>query len=213
MVETDRAAREGLHLPAALIIMDGFGLAEPGPGNAISLAKTPHLDAAFSEHPTISLEASGEAVGLPAGQMGNSEVGHLNIGAGRIVHQELSRINRACADGSLRHNEVLIGAFESACRQGAALHLMGLLSDGGVHSSNAHLYALMDMAASMDVPQVMIHCFLDGRDVPPSSGKGYVEELQAKAQFMQITSAGLRESHPHDVYITKEAPNYTISGQ
>ena len=94
MVETDRAAREGLHLPAALIIMDGFGLAEPGPGNAISLAKTPHLDAAFAEHPTISLEASGEAVGLPAGQMGNSEVGHLNIGAGRIVHQELSRINR-----------------------------------------------------------------------------------------------------------------------
>ena len=190
MVETDRAAREGLHLPAALIIMDGFGLAEPGPGNAISLAKTPHLDAAFSEHPTISLEASGEAVGLPAGQMGNSEVGHLNIGAGRIVHQELSRINRACADGSLRHNEVLIGAFESACRQGAALHLVGLLSDGGVHSSNAHLYALMDMAASMNVPQVMIHCFLDGRDVPPSSGKGYVEELQAKVDALNDAAGG-----------------------
>ena len=192
MVETDRAAREGLHLPAALIIMDGFGLAEPGPGNAISLAKTPHLDAAFAEHPTISLEASGEAVGLPAGQMGNSEVGHLNIGAGRIVHQELSRINRACADGSLRHNEVLIGAFESACRPGAALHLMGLLSDGGVHSSNAHLYALMDMAASMNVPQVMIHCFLDGRDVPPSSGKGYVEELQAKVDALNDAAGEIR---------------------
>ena len=192
MVETDRAAREGLHLPAALIIMDGFGLAEPGPGNAISLAKTPHLDAAFSEHPTISLEASGEAVGLPAGQMGNSEVGHLNIGAGRIVHQELSRINRACADGSLRHNEVLIDAFGSACRQGAALHFMGLLSDGGVHSSNAHLYALMDMAASMNVPQVMIHCFLDGRDVPPSSGKGYVEELQAKVDALNDAAGEIR---------------------
>ena len=192
MVETDRAAREGLHLPAALIIMDGFGLAEPGPGNAISLAKTPHLDAAFAEHPTISLEASGEAVGLPAGQMGNSEVGHLNIGAGRIVHQELSRINRACTDGSLRHNEVLVGAFESACRPGAALHLMGLLSDGGVHSSNAHLYALMDMAASKNVPQVMIHCFLDGRDVPPSSGKGYVEELQAKVDALNDAAGEIR---------------------
>ena len=180
MEETQDAARGRLHLPAALIIMDGFGLAEPGPGNAISLAKTPHLDAAFAEHPTISLEASGEAVGLPAGQMGNSEVGHLNIGAGRIVHQELSRINRACADGSLQHNQVLIDAFESACRPDAALHFMGLLSDGGVHSSNAHLYSLMDMAAAMGVPRVMIHCFLDGRDVPPSSGKDYVEELQAK---------------------------------
>ena len=188
MEETQDAARGRLYLPAALIIMDGFGLAEPGPGNAISLAKTPHLDAAFAEHPTISLEASGEAVGLPAGQMGNSEVGHLNIGAGRIVHQELSRINRACADGSLQHNQVLIDAFESACRPDAALHFMGLLSDGGVHSSNAHLYALMDMAAAMGVPRVMIHCFLDGRDVPPSSGNGYVDELQAKVDQLNAVA-------------------------
>ena len=171
------AQRAELHLPAALIIMDGFGLAEPGPGNAISLARTPNLDAAFSEHPTIRLEASGEAVGLPAGQMGNSEVGHLNIGAGRVVHQELSRINRACADGSLKRNQALVDAFDAACAPGAALHLMGLLSDGGVHSSNAHLFALMDMAAERGVPQVLVHCFLDGRDVPPSSGKGYVAEL------------------------------------
>ena len=178
MTEAVDPTRDALHLPAALIIMDGFGLAEPGPGNAISLARTPNLDAAFSGNPMIKLEASGEAVGLPAGQMGNSEVGHLNIGAGRIVHQELSRINRACADGSLRRNQVLVDAMEAACAPGAALHLMGLLSDGGVHSNNAHLYALMEMAAALDVPRVMIHCFLDGRDVPPTSGKGYVEELQ-----------------------------------
>ncbi|HIS40374.1 MAG TPA: 2,3-bisphosphoglycerate-independent phosphoglycerate mutase [Candidatus Aphodovivens avistercoris] len=174
------AESAGLHLPAALIIMDGFGLAEPGPGNAISLARTPHLDEAFSAHPFIRLEASGEAVGLPAGQMGNSEVGHLNIGAGRVVHQELSRINRACADGSLRRNPVLTEAFSAARDGGGALHFMGLLSDGGVHSSNAHLYALLDMAAELGVSDVRVHCFLDGRDVPPASGAGYVEELQAK---------------------------------
>lgn len=186
------AMREDLHLPAALIIMDGFGLAEAGSGNAISLADTPNLDAAFAGHPTISLQASGEAVGLPAGQMGNSEVGHLNIGAGRIVHQELSRINRACADGSLQCNKVLTEAFETACRPDAALHFMGLLSDGGVHSSNAHLFALLDMAASMDVPQVLVHCFLDGRDVPPTSGKGYVEELVAKIDSLNMTAGERR---------------------
>lgn len=191
MADIRDSARDTLHLPAALIIMDGFGLAEPDPGNAIALADTPNLDKVFAEHPTIKLEASGEAVGLPAGQMGNSEVGHLNIGAGRVVHQELSRINRACSDGSLRRNEVLIDAFEAARAPGSALHFMGLLSDGGVHSSNAHLYALMDMADAMDVGQVMIHCFLDGRDVSPTSGKGYIEELQAKIDALN-ESAGSR---------------------
>lgn len=174
------AERSALRLPACLVIMDGFGLDEPGAGNAISLASTPVLDDLFATRPWVRLEASGEAVGLPAGQMGNSEVGHLNIGAGRVVHQELSRINRACADGSLRTNAVLQEAFKAAKAPGAALHFMGLLSDGGVHSSNAHLYALMAAALDAGVPHVMVHCFMDGRDVPPSSGAGYVRELQAE---------------------------------
>ena len=182
-------ARDGLNLPVCLIIMDGFGLAEPGPGNAISLANTPTLDHLFATCPTIKLQASGEAVGLPAGQMGNSEVGHLNIGAGRVVHQELSRINRACADGSLRANPVLMKAFRQVIDAGSVLHLMGLLSDGGVHSSNAHLYALMDMAAAMGVPRVHIHCFMDGRDVPPESGRGYIEGLQAKIDELNAGGA------------------------
>ena len=167
-----------LRTPALLVIMDGFGLAEPGPGNAISLANTPYLDTLFSEAPMCKLEASGEAVGLPAGQMGNSEVGHLNIGAGRVVHQELSRINMACREGSIRENAVINAALDAAKAPGAALHLMGLLSDGGVHSSNEHLYALIEHAAAYDVSDIRIHCFMDGRDVPPASGKGYIEELE-----------------------------------
>ena len=170
-------ARADLPLPACLVIMDGFGLAEPGSGNAISQARTPVLDALFAERSWTRLEASGEAVGLPAGQMVNSEVGHLNIGAGRVVHQELTRVNRACADGSLAENPVLRQAFSQASRPGAALHLMGLLSDGGVHSSNAHLYALLRAAKRAGVPHAVVHCFMDGRDVPPESGAGYVAEL------------------------------------
>ena len=167
-----------LRTPALLVIMDGFGLAEPGPGNAISLANTPYLDELFASGPLCRLEASGEAVGLPAGQMGNSEVGHLNIGAGRVVHQELSRINLACRDGSLRDNATLVSAMEAAKAPGAALHLMGLLSDGGVHSSDEHLFALIAMAADAGVGDIRIHCFMDGRDVPPASGAGYVEKLE-----------------------------------
>ncbi|MDO4182941.1 MAG: 2,3-bisphosphoglycerate-independent phosphoglycerate mutase [Coriobacteriia bacterium] len=167
-------------LPACLIIMDGYGLAPAGEGNAISLADTPCLDNVLNYRPHTQLQASGEAVGLPEGQMGNSEVGHLNIGAGRVVFQELTRINKACADGSLNANPVLQSAFQQACKPGATLHFMGLLSDGGVHSNNQHLYALMRMAAEMGVPRVRVHCFMDGRDVPPSSGAGYVEELADK---------------------------------
>lgn len=173
-----QGTREGLTLPACLIIMDGLGLAEPGPGNAVSLANTPCLDKLFSTCSWTKLQASGEAVGLPAGQMGNSEVGHLNIGAGRVVHQELTRINQACRDGSLASNGVINDAFDKAKKPGAALHLMGLLSDGGVHSSNEHLYALVKHAVEYGVTDVRIHCFLDGRDVPPTSGAGYVEQLE-----------------------------------
>ncbi|MEG1197104.1 MAG: 2,3-bisphosphoglycerate-independent phosphoglycerate mutase, partial [Raoultibacter sp.] len=159
-----------LRTPACLVIMDGFGLAAPGATNAISQAHTPCLDKLFATCPHIKLEASQEAVGLPAGQMGNSEVGHLNIGAGRTVYQELTRINRACADGSLEHNEALNEAIEVAKKPGAALHVMGLLSDGGVHSNNQHLYALVRHAVASGVDDIRIHCFLDGRDVAPQSG-------------------------------------------
>ena len=167
-----------LSLPACLIIMDGLGLAPAGPGNAVSLASTPVLDKLFETCSHTKLEASGEAVGLPDGQMGNSEVGHLNIGAGRVVHQELSRINMACRTGSICDNAVINDAIEAAKAPGAALHLMGLLSDGGVHSSNEHLYALIKHAVESGVGDVRVHAFMDGRDVPPSSGKGYMQQLQ-----------------------------------
>lgn len=169
--------KKSLHLPACLIIMDGFGLEGPGEGNAIAAASTPTLDELFAKRPFTRLEASGEAVGLPAGQMGNSEVGHLNIGAGRIVHQELSRINMACRNGELESNPVLRHAFEAVVSKDSTLHFMGLLSDGGVHSSNEHLYALLRAAKKSGVKRVAIHCFLDGRDVPPESGAGYVQQL------------------------------------
>lgn len=171
--------KDALRLPACLIIMDGFGLAEPGEGNAISLAHTPVLDELFETCSKTVLDASGEPVGLPDGQMGNSEVGHLNIGAGRVVFQELTKINRACRDGSLAENPIIRQAYENACKPASVLHLMGLLSDGGVHSSNEHLYALLELAARMGVPEVRVHCFMDGRDVPPKSGLGFVEELGA----------------------------------
>lgn len=183
------AERQNLRLPACLIIMDGFGLQEPGPGNAISLADTPVLDRLFAEESMTRLQASGEAVGLPEGQMGNSEVGHLNIGAGRVVFQELTRINRACRDGSLAANPVLQEAFAVACRPDAALHLMGLVSDGGVHSSNEHLYGLVDAAVAAGVKQVMIHCFLDGRDVPPASGAEYLRDLVDYIERAQSAAA------------------------
>lgn len=167
-----------LTLPACLIIMDGFGLTEPGQGNAISLANTPNLDHLFATCPHIELDASGRPVGLPDGQMGNSEVGHLNIGAGRTVHQELSRIDMACEDGTLFENVTLREAMQSVVASHGTLHLMGLLSDGGVHSNNAHLYALLEMAKREGVKKVRIHCFMDGRDVPPTSGAKYIDELE-----------------------------------
>ncbi len=181
-----------LNLPALLVIMDGYGLAPAGPGNAIAQADTPYLDGLFARCPNVQLAASGQAVGLPEGQMGNSEVGHLNIGAGRVVHQELSRINRACADGSLAANAAVVRTMQAASKSGAVLHLMGLLSDGGVHSSNEHLYKLMEIAVDAGVPQVHVHCFMDGRDVPPSSGRGYIDELQAHIDALSGRKTELR---------------------
>lgn len=166
--------------PACLIIMDGFGMAEAGEGNAISLADTPVLDNLFDTCSHLNIHASGEAVGLPEGQMGNSEVGHLNIGAGRVVYQELTRINRACREKVINGIPALLKACAIGRREGCALHVMGLLSDGGVHSSNEHLYALLEMAGDMGVKDLLVHCFLDGRDVAPKSGYGYVSELRQK---------------------------------
>ncbi len=179
-----------LNIPACLIIMDGFGLAEPSEGNAISLANTPVLDEVFANRPFTKLEASGEAVGLPERQMGNSEVGHLNIGAGRVVYQELTRINKACRDGSISTNPVIQHVFDTVKANDSVLHLMGLLSDGGVHSSNEHLYALMQAAKDAGVSSVFVHCLMDGRDVPPKSGINYVQELEAQIEKMGASAAG-----------------------
>ncbi|MCI8477678.1 MAG: 2,3-bisphosphoglycerate-independent phosphoglycerate mutase [Oscillospiraceae bacterium] len=163
--------------PTTLIIMDGFGLRDAEEGNAVKNARTPHLDRIFAENPGCRLSASGLDVGLPDGQMGNSEVGHTNIGAGRVVFQDLPRISKAIDDGTFFQNEAYAAAMDHCREKGSALHLMGLLSDGGVHSHNTHLYALLRMAKERGLSSVYIHCFLDGRDVPPSSGKDFVAAL------------------------------------
>lgn len=162
-----------------LVVLDGWGIAPPGPGNAIYLAKTPNLDTLFEKYPHTELKASGEAVGLPRGQMGNSEVGHLNLGAGRVVYQDLTRINRAISDGSFFHNQELTKAFAHAASQNGAVHLLGLLSDGGVHSDISHLKALVELAKQQNCASLFLHLFLDGRDVSPKSGAGYVKEIKS----------------------------------
>ncbi|MBV9167664.1 MAG: 2,3-bisphosphoglycerate-independent phosphoglycerate mutase, partial [Solirubrobacterales bacterium] len=159
----------------ALIVLDGWGLAAPGPGNAISRARTSVFDQLWSRYPHTTLQASGRAVGLPEGQMGNSEVGHLNLGAGAVVVQDLMRIDEAVEKGELASNEVLRDAFGAAER----LHLIGLVSDGGVHSGWAHLQALIAMAASLEVPDLVLHAFTDGRDTMPESGAGYLATVQS----------------------------------
>lgn len=168
--------------PLALIIMDGFGLRKETVGNAIAAAKHPNLDRLWATCPHTQIGASGMDVGLPDGQMGNSEVGHTNMGAGRIVYQELTRITKSIEDGEYLSNPVLLHAMENAKKPGAALHLMGLLSDGGVHSHIHHLFGLIEMAKKMGVEKVYIHCFMDGRDVPPTSGAEYIEELQKELE-------------------------------
>jgi 2,3-bisphosphoglycerate-independent phosphoglycerate mutase len=161
------------------MICDGWGEAPPSDGNAIALADTPTFDRWRRELPFTTLQASGEAVGLPAGLMGNSEVGHLNLGAGRTVPQDVLRIDRALADGSFFGNPVLREAMEWAKRPGAALHLLGLVSDGGVHSRDRHLFGLLEMARDLEVPRVVVHAFTDGRDTPPRSALSYMQELEA----------------------------------
>ena len=165
------------NLPALLVIMDGLGWADPAPCNAVSLADTPNLDALMARYPHTTLGASGLDVGLPAGQMGNSEVGHLNLGAGRVVRQALVRIDDAIADGSLLSNEALTHAMEEAAATGATVHLMGLMSPGGVHSRMEHCLRLIDMACARGVRRVRVHAFLDGRDVAPGTGIDSVREL------------------------------------
>lgn len=166
--------------PLVLCIMDGYAISQDEYGNAIKSAKTPNLDKLFATCPSTTIGASGLDVGLPDGQMGNSEVGHTNIGAGRVVYQELTRISKSINDGDFFQNEAFLNAIENCKKNNSALHLMGLLSDGGVHSHNSHLYALLKMAKMNGVDNVFIHCLMDGRDVPPTSGKDFVAELQDK---------------------------------
>ena len=172
--------RVSMKTPTTLIIMDGFGLGPKYPGNAVENTPKPHLENIFKECPGCRLSASGLDVGLPKGQMGNSEVGHTNIGAGRVVFQDLPHISRDIDSGEFFKNPAYLEAMEHCREWGTALHLMGLLSDGGVHSHITHLFALVKMAKEQGLEKVYVHCFLDGRDVPPSSGKSYVEQLQAK---------------------------------
>ena len=165
------------HRPAMLMILDGFGIRKETYGNAIAAARTPVLDEFFAKYPFITIEASGEPVGLPAGQMGNSEVGHLNIGAGSVIYQNLLKISRAIDSGSFFENKALLGAMRNAA-DGHTLHIMGLVSDGGVHSHFEHLKATIDMAKSNGVKDVVVHCFLDGRDVPPRSAMDWLGPLE-----------------------------------
>ena len=167
------------HKPLILMILDGWGKAPAGPANAVTAARTPVLDGLFASCPHALLECSGLAVGLPEGQMGNSEVGHTNIGAGRVVYQELTRITKAIRDGDFFENPVLLRAVRQAREQGGTVHLMGLLSDGGVHSHMDHLFALLELCRREGV-QPCVHSFLDGRDTPPESGRGYLRRLEQR---------------------------------
>ena len=172
--------------PTLLLILDGFGLNDRQDGNAAYLAKTPNIDRLKVDYPFVKGYASGLDVGLPDGQMGNSEVGHLNMGAGRIVYQELTRITKSIQDGDFFENEGLLAAIDNCKKNNSTLHLWGLLSDGGVHSHNTHLYGILELAKRKGLTDVCVHCFLDGRDTPPASGKGYIEQLIAKMEEIGV---------------------------
>ena len=172
--------------PVVLMVLDGYGISEKTEGNAIALADTPVMDKLMAECPYVKGNASGEAVGLPEGQMGNSEVGHMNIGAGRIVYQELTRITKAIKDGDFFENKEMLDAIENCKKNNSDLHLWGLLSDGGVHSHNTHLYAILELCKRQNFDRVYIHPFFDGRDTAPASGKGFLEELIAKTKEIGV---------------------------
>ena len=172
--------------PTVLMILDGYGLNEKSAHNAVAEGKTPVMDKLMAEFPFVKGNASGMAVGLPEGQMGNSEVGHLNMGAGRIVYQELTRITKEIQDGTFFENPALLKAVQNCKDNDSALHMFGLLSDGGVHSHNTHLYGLLELAKRNNLSKVYVHCFLDGRDTPPASGKGYAEELEAEMKRIGV---------------------------
>ena len=172
--------------PVVLMVLDGYGLNEKTEGNAIAMANTPVMDKLMAEYPFVKGNESGLAVGLPDGQMGNSEVGHMNIGAGRIIYQDLTRITKDIEDGTFFENKVLLQAIENCKKNNSDLHLWGLLSDGGVHSHNSHLYGLLEMAKKNGLENVYVHAFLDGRDTPPASGKDYVQQLEDKMKEIGV---------------------------
>lgn len=173
-------------LPVVLMILDGWGIREQIEGNAIAQSNTPNMDRLLAQYPHSQLACSGEAVGLPDGQQGNSEVGHLNLGAGRVVYQELTRINKAVREHTLQDNPALQQVMQYCIAEQKPLHLMGLVSPGGVHSHSDHLYGLLELAKDKQVPAVYVHCFLDGRDVGPSTGLSFVQELEGKMQQLGI---------------------------
>ncbi len=183
--------------PTMLMILDGYGINQDTYGNAIAAADKPHLDEIFTKYPGTTLKACGLDVGLPEGQMGNSEVGHLNIGAGRIVYQDLTMITKAIEDGSFFENEALQKAMAHVKENHSALHLLGLLSDGGVHSHISHLFALIDMAKKEGIENLYVHCFLDGRDVPPRCAEKYM-------------SAGRSHEKNRSRYISQPYPAATM---
>ena len=172
--------------PVVLMVLDGYGISDKTEGNAIAMANTPVMDKLMAESPFVKGNASGLAVGLPDGQMGNSEVGHMNIGAGRIIYQELTRITKYIEDGDFFENPEMLEAIENCKKNNSDLHLWGLLSDGGVHSHNTHLYAILELCKRQGLSNVYVHPFFDGRDTPPASGKGYLEELIAKMKEIGV---------------------------
>lgn len=176
----------GQQLPVVLMILDGWGISRQTEGNAIAQGNTQNMDWLFAHYGHSQLLCSGEYVGLPEGQQGNSEVGHLNLGAGRVVYQELTRINKAVREHTLQENKAFQQVMDDCLQQNKPLHLMGLVSPGGVHSHSNHLYGLLELAAAKKLPQVYIHCFLDGRDVGPATGAGFIQDLEAKIQQLGI---------------------------
>lgn len=179
------------HRPTMLMILDGYGIREETTGNAIAAANKPALDQIFSTYPNTTLKACGLDVGLPEGQMGNSEVGHLNIGAGRIVYQDLTLITKEIEDGAFFRNEALLSAINHAKKNSSTLHLLGLLSDGGVHSHIRHLFALIDLAKKEGIEKLCVHCFLDGRDVPPTCAGQYIDQLEGYMQQVGLGTIGI----------------------